>query len=57
MREKFMKLMCCPSCREELELKIEKKRDDDVMEGLLTCTKCKAEYKIKNGIPYMTTEK
>ncbi|NIA10191.1 MAG: Trm112 family protein [Nitrospiraceae bacterium] len=57
MKEEFIGMMCCPACKGELELKVEKKEGDDIMEGTLTCTNCKASYDIKDGIPYMIVEK
>ena len=27
MKEKFVRLMCCPSCRGELDIKVEKKEE------------------------------
>ena len=56
MKEKFVRLMCCPSCKGELDIKVEKKEGDDILEGKLICKNCKAEYEIRDGIPYMINE-
>jgi uncharacterized protein len=57
MKEEFIGLMCCPACRGELEMKVEQRDGDDIIEGLLICRNCGAEYRIKDGIPYMIAEK
>jgi len=57
MKEEFIGMMCCPACRGELELKVEKKEGDDITEGVLICRKCKSEYRIEDGVPYMIAEK
>ncbi len=57
MKEEFIALMCCPACRGELELRAEKRDGDEIMDGLLVCGNCGAEYRIKDGIPYMIVEK
>ncbi|KAA0004443.1 MAG: Trm112 family protein [Thermoplasmata archaeon] len=56
MKEKFVQLMCCPACRGELELQVKEKEGDDILEGMLICRECKAEYEIRDGIPYMINE-
>ena len=53
MQEKFIRLMRCPTCKGELDMKVEKREGDDILEGMLICKNCRAEYKIKDGIPYM----
>lgn len=45
-----MDILCCPMCKGDLELKIEKEEGNEVIEGLLICEKC-GEYKIEEGIP------
>ncbi len=57
MKKEFIQMMCCPACRGELELEVKEMEGDDILEGMFTCTKCRATYKIKDGIPYMIAEK
>jgi uncharacterized protein YbaR (Trm112 family) len=46
-----MEIICCPVCKTELELSVEKEEGDEILEGTLTCTKCGHPYKIEGGIP------
>ena len=46
-----MELLCCPVCRGELILRVERKVGDDVMEGWLLCAQCRHEYRVSDGIP------
>jgi len=51
MKEKFMKIICCPVCKQGLELIIKKRHGDEITEGKLICKNCKKEYCITEGIP------
>ncbi len=53
MKKKYIGLLCCPYCKGELNLKIEKEENDEIIEGKFTCKNCNKEYKIKDGIPIM----
>jgi len=44
-------ILCCPTCKADLDLKIEKEKDDEIIKGLFTCKKCKKTYPIYDGIP------
>lgn len=57
MRIDLMDILCCPVCKGELELKIDKKDGDDVLEGKLICNKCNVEYPIREGIPDLLPRK
>ena len=46
-----MEIICCPVCKADLELDITKQDNDEIIEGQLTCKKCKIEYSIQEGIP------
>lgn len=50
MKEFLLKIVCCPFCKEQLELKEKKIENSEIKEGTLFC-KCKREYKITNFIP------
>ena len=50
MKESSLDILCCPSCRGDLELKSAKKNADEIIEGVLVCTKCGKKYPIKGGI-------
>ena len=46
-----MKILCCPVCKGDLELRIKKEDDKEVIEGTLHCAKCNEDYPIQDGIP------
>jgi uncharacterized protein YbaR (Trm112 family) len=47
----LMEILCCPLDQAELKLTARKTEGSEVMEGMLTCTKCGTEYPIEDGIP------
>jgi uncharacterized protein YbaR (Trm112 family) len=51
MKEDLMDIICCPLDKEELELTVDERDGDDVIEGTLTCTECGEAYPIEEGIP------
>ncbi len=53
MKKKYVDILCCPYCHGELELKIEKENEDEILEGKFLCKKCGKEYEIRDGIPVM----
>lgn len=53
MRKKLMKILCCPVCKGDLELKITVENDEEVVEGSLYCKNCNVQYEISDGIPDM----
>ena len=53
MRRKLMDILVCPMCKGELRLKVTVERDDEIVEGTLTCTACNEIYPIENTIPNM----
>jgi len=51
MKKDLMGILCCPVCKGDLELKIEKEEGGEIIEGELLCKHCNFPYKIKEGIP------
>ncbi len=53
MKKDLMDILCCPVCKGELKLKIEKqdKDTDEIIEGELICDECDEIYSIDEGIP------
>ena len=51
MKKDIMDIICCPTCKGDLILFIEKEDEDDVISGSLTCKKCNFIYPIEDGIP------
>lgn len=55
--ETILNKLCCPFDKADLDLKpIVKDDDDHIIEGILTCTKCRRLYPIVSGIPIMTPD-
>ncbi len=51
MRTDLMEILCCPTCRGDLTLSEKRREGEEVVEGVLTCTKCGTTYPIEDGIP------
>lgn len=51
MKKDLMDIICCPTCKNDLELSIEKENEKEVLEGKLTCKNCNVNYPIEDGIP------
>ena len=51
MKADLMDIICCPVDKHELELAIEERDDEEILEGTLTCTECGEVYPIEDGIP------
>jgi uncharacterized protein YbaR (Trm112 family) len=51
VKKDLLDIICCPVCKSDLEITVEKEEGDEIIEGYLTCTKCHNRYPIKDGIP------
>jgi len=51
MKKDLIDILCCPTCKGELKLKVNKKENEEIITGSFTCEKCKCIYPIKDGIP------
>jgi len=51
MKKDLMKILCCPVCKGDLDLRIVKEDSKEVLEGTLHCQKCNEDYPIQDGIP------
>ncbi|HEY9005631.1 Trm112 family protein [Ohtaekwangia sp.] len=56
MKTSLLSKLACPFDKNDLELKIFKQDQDDIMEGIFTCTHCKRYYPIIYGIPIMSPD-
>ncbi len=57
MKASLMNKLCCPFDKHDLDLKVFVKNEEgDILEGLLTCGKCKRYFPIIYGIPVMTPD-
>jgi len=51
MKESLMDVVCCPMDKHDLELEVEEREDDEILEGRLVCSECGEVYPIDDGIP------
>jgi len=51
MKKDLVDILCCPTCKGELNLKVEKEEKGEIIAGIFTCEKCKCTYTIEDGIP------
>ncbi|MFH1014160.1 MAG: methytransferase partner Trm112 [Thermoplasmatota archaeon] len=51
MKKEIVDILCCPVCKADLKLHIEKEDEKEVIVGTLTCTSCHVRYLIEDGIP------
>lgn len=51
MKQDLMDILCCPVCKGELELTVEREEDGEIVEGTLYCEECDETYEIEDGIP------
>jgi uncharacterized protein len=47
----LMELLCCPLDQADLKLTSRKTEGEEILDGVLTCTRCGTEYPIEDGIP------
>ena len=53
MRLDLLEILVCAVCRSDLDLKISLQKDDEVVEGTLTCKECAEVFPIEDTIPNM----
>lgn len=51
MRRQIIPLLCCPTCKGELSLTVEREDETEILEGMLHCPACSVNYPIEEGIP------
>ena len=51
MRRDLLPMLCCPVCRGNLALRVEREDAGDIVSGSLECPACPAIYPIEDGIP------
>lgn len=57
MKLSLMNKLCCPFDKHDLELKIiARDLNDEIKEGMLTCSHCKRYYPIVFGVPIMSPD-
>jgi len=54
MKRNLMDILACPKCKfHPLDLKVKKEVDGEIVEGTITCSKCRIDYPIEDAIPNM----
>jgi uncharacterized protein YbaR (Trm112 family) len=52
MKKDLLDILACPACKHHpLDMTAERVEGGEVIDGLLSCGKCKATYVIEDGIP------
>lgn len=51
MRRKILDILCCPVCKGDLALSVAEENEKEIIEGVLTCSRCRIDYPIHEGIP------
>jgi uncharacterized protein YbaR (Trm112 family) len=51
MKKDMLDILCCPTCKGDLKVDIEKETNEDIIKGCFTCKKCNVKYPIEDGIP------
>jgi len=51
VKNRLLKLLCCPKCKEDLEMRVAKSLKGEIESGILYCPVCQREYPIINFIP------
>lgn len=51
MRRKLLDILCCPVCKGDLTLAVAEENEKEILEGTLSCAKCRVDYPIHEGIP------
>ncbi len=58
MKEKLLRILCCPSCKSDLVVEAVESSGGEIKEGVLRCSSCSKNYKIHNFIPrFVETDK
>jgi uncharacterized protein YbaR (Trm112 family) len=51
MKKDMINILCCPTCKGDLDLEIKNVTNEEIIEGNFICKKCNCKYSIENGIP------
>jgi uncharacterized protein YbaR (Trm112 family) len=51
MKKDLVKILCCPTCKSELNLTVEQEEKGEIITGTFSCPQCKCSYPIIDGIP------
>ncbi len=56
MNKSLLPKLCCPIDKHDLNIKIFKQQNDEIIEALMTCPDCGRYYPVIYGIPVMTPD-
>lgn len=51
MKKDMLDIICCPTCKGDLKLDVEKEEKGEIITGIFTCKNCNVIYPIEDGIP------
>jgi len=58
VKNRLLKLLCCPKCKADLGIRKSKSVNSEIESGILHCSICEGEYQIINFIPrFVSTDK
>ncbi|HOP66088.1 MAG TPA: methytransferase partner Trm112 [Methanoregulaceae archaeon] len=57
MKRSLLPILCCPTCKGDLDLSVVKEDESEILEGSLYCNACGVSYPIKEGIPDLLPRK
>jgi len=56
VKSNFLNKLACPFDKHDLSIKIFKQEQEEILEGILTCSHCQRYYPIVHGIPIMSPD-
>ena len=51
MKKELMRILACPVCKGDLQLKVDKEEGEEIITGSLYCSACNYSYPIVDTIP------
>lgn len=57
MKKEIIDILCCPTCKGDLDLEIDREEKNEIISGKFTCKKCNVDYQINDGIPNLLPKK
>lgn len=57
MKRSLLPILCCPTCKGDLDLSVVEEDESEILEGSLYCSACGVVYPIKEGIPDLLPRK
>lgn len=51
MKKQLMRILACPVCKGDLQLKVNKEEGEEIVTGSLYCSACDYSYPIVDTIP------